>query len=87
MEIDQQTAAALGFPKLKYAWVERERRWLCREIPMSRVVRAEAIVDLYVTDTPPERVELPQERAPKPGQTTGLAVPLWHNHSRRASYD
>ena len=49
MEIDSATAAALGFPKLKYAWVERERRWLCREIPMERVVGADAITDLYVT--------------------------------------
>jgi CYTH domain-containing protein len=51
MEIDPATAAALGFPKLKYAWVERERRWLCREIPMDRVVGADSIVDLYVTGT------------------------------------
>lgn len=49
MEIDAATAAALGFPKLKYAWVERERRWLCRQIPMDRVVGVEAITDLYVT--------------------------------------
>lgn len=51
MDVDPATAAALGWPKLKYAWVERERRWLCREIPMDRVVRSEAIVDLYVTNT------------------------------------
>jgi hypothetical protein len=51
MEIDPAIAAALGFPKLKYAWVERERRWLCREIPMDRVVGADSIVDLYVTGT------------------------------------
>ncbi len=49
MEIDAQTAEALGFPKLKYAAVERERRWLCREIPRARVVETEAITDLYVT--------------------------------------
>ncbi len=51
MEIDPATAAALGWPKLKYAWVERERRWLCRELPIDRVVRSEAITDLYVTGT------------------------------------
>lgn len=51
MEIDAKTAASLGFPKLKYAWVERERRWLCREIPLDRVIGADVIVDLYVTGT------------------------------------
>ncbi|WP_372786650.1 hypothetical protein [Phenylobacterium sp.] len=49
MEIDQATAAALGFPKLKYAWVERERRWLCREIPTDRIRETVTITDLYVT--------------------------------------
>lgn len=51
MEIDPVVAAALGFPKLKYAWVERERRWLCREVPMTRVVQVDTIIDLYVTNT------------------------------------
>jgi hypothetical protein len=51
VEIDQATAAALGWPKLKYAWVERERRWLCDAVPMDRVIRGEAITDLYVTGT------------------------------------
>ena len=51
MEIDQATAAALGWPKLKYAWIERERRWLCAAAPMDLVVRSEAITDLYVTGT------------------------------------
>jgi CYTH domain-containing protein len=51
LEINKATAAALGFPKFKYAWVERERRWLCREIPMQCVQHAEAITDLYVTGT------------------------------------
>lgn len=41
--------AALGFLKPeKYAAVERERRWLCRELPDMPVLRAEAIEDLYV---------------------------------------
>ncbi|CAN5186711.1 hypothetical protein BH09PSE1_BH09PSE1_20070 [soil metagenome] len=49
--IDQATAAALGWPKAKYAWVEHERRWLCRAVPFDRVVGAEAYTDLYVTGT------------------------------------
>src|ERR1700732_390094 len=51
MDIDPAIAAALGFPKFKYAWVERERRWLCGEIPLARVTHVEAITDLYVTGT------------------------------------
>ena len=51
MDIDQHTAAALGWPKLKYAWVERERRWLCRELPRDLVQDSERITDLYVTGT------------------------------------
>lgn len=50
-EIDQATAAALGWPKSKYAWVERERRWLCRSVPLDRVVGAETFRDLYVEGT------------------------------------
>lgn len=50
-EIDQATAAALGWPKSKYAWVERERRWLCRSVPFDRVVSTEVYDDLYVTGT------------------------------------
>ncbi|MDB5444113.1 MAG: hypothetical protein JWP73_2489 [Phenylobacterium sp.] len=51
MEIDLATAQALGFQKLKYAVVERERRWLCRDVPQDRVLSAEAITDLYVAGT------------------------------------
>lgn len=50
-EIDAAKAKALGWPKSKYAWVEHERRWLCRALPAERVVRAEAYRDLYVTGT------------------------------------
>lgn len=46
--IDPAQAAALGFPKLKYACVERERRWLCRGVPDDRVIAAHAITDLYL---------------------------------------
>jgi CYTH domain-containing protein len=49
MDIDQQTASALGFPNPDYMAVERERRWLCREVPRERILRTEAITDLYVT--------------------------------------
>jgi CYTH domain-containing protein len=51
MDIDQQTASALGFPNPDYMAVERERRWLCREVPRERIVRTETITDLYVTGT------------------------------------
>jgi CYTH domain-containing protein len=49
MGIDQRTASALGFPKPQYFAVERERRWLCREVPHERIQRTEAITDLYVS--------------------------------------
>ncbi len=51
MDIDQQIARALGFPKPQYMSVERERRWVCREVPRERVLQTEAITDLYVTGT------------------------------------
>lgn len=50
-EIDQATAAALGWPKSKYAWVERERRWLCAGVPSDRILRSETYRDLYVEGT------------------------------------
>jgi CYTH domain-containing protein len=49
MKIDQQTADALGFPKPHYTLVERERRWLCLDVPTDRVIQTEAITDIYVT--------------------------------------
>jgi CYTH domain-containing protein len=49
--VDAAQAAALGWPKLKYAFVERERRWLCDPPPEALVTRAEVITDLYVTGT------------------------------------
>lgn len=51
MDFDQATATRLGFPKLKYAAIERERRWLCRHFPTAHVIRGEAIVDLCITGT------------------------------------
>lgn len=44
-------AAELGFPKLKYTNIERERRWLCAGLPDRRLLEAEAITDLYVNGT------------------------------------
>jgi CYTH domain-containing protein len=49
MDIDPRVAAALGFPKTKYMAVERERRWLCRDVPRERVVETDTVTDLYVT--------------------------------------
>jgi CYTH domain-containing protein len=46
--VDARIAAELGFPKLKYTAVERERRWLCSRMPVVQVLWAERIVDLYV---------------------------------------
>jgi CYTH domain-containing protein len=51
MEIDAAAAAALGWPKTKYAHVERERRWLCDSVPRERVTCSVAIVDIYVAGT------------------------------------
>lgn len=47
--MDPAIAKSLGFPKSAYTVVERERRWLCHEVPRERIVRTETIVDLYVT--------------------------------------
>ena len=49
MDVALDTAAALGFPKPHYTVVERERRWLSREVPRHLIVQTEAITDLYVT--------------------------------------
>ena len=51
MTIDQQIAAALGFPKPKYMVVEQERRWIACDVPHELVLHTEAITDLYVTGT------------------------------------
>ncbi|GAA0616491.1 hypothetical protein GCM10009422_09620 [Brevundimonas kwangchunensis] len=50
-DIDQATAAALGWPKAKYAWVEHERRWLCRVAPLERTISAQMFEDLYIAGT------------------------------------
>ncbi len=51
MDIDPETAASLGFAKIKYLAIEHERRWLCDAVPRDLVARTEAITDLYVTGT------------------------------------
>jgi hypothetical protein len=49
--IDPHTAAALGWPKLKYACLEYERRWLAGEVPPELVIDASTITDLYLAGT------------------------------------
>jgi len=51
MDEDIQIATALCFPKPEYTSVERERRWLCNEVPREFILQTEAITDLYVTGT------------------------------------
>ncbi|MBI1209910.1 MAG: hypothetical protein GC190_00465 [Alphaproteobacteria bacterium] len=51
MDFDETVAARLGFAKTKYLAVERERRWLCREVPRDLIARTHTIVDLYVPGT------------------------------------
>lgn len=51
MDVTQQIAEALGFPKRHYRIVERERRWLCSSVPQELVQSTEEITDLYVTDS------------------------------------
>jgi CYTH domain-containing protein len=48
MDIDQKLATALGFPKPHYTAVERERRWLVREVPRALIRLTYSITDLYV---------------------------------------
>jgi CYTH domain-containing protein len=48
VEITQQVAESLGFPKPHYLNIERERRWLCAQLPGQLIVRTEEITDLYV---------------------------------------
>jgi len=51
MSIDAKVAAILGFPKAQYTAVERERRWVCHEVPRSLIRQTLTITDLYVTGT------------------------------------
>ncbi|BFI96161.1 MAG: hypothetical protein RSP_16710 [Rhodanobacter sp.] len=47
--MDPHIAHRLGFPRPQYMAIERERRWLCRQLPRERIVSTDAITDLYVT--------------------------------------
>src|SRR5262249_33894038 len=48
MDIDLETAQALGFPQPAHGVVGHERRWLCREVPREKATLTETITDLYV---------------------------------------
>src|SRR5215471_13862351 len=77
MDIDPETAKALGFPKSAYTVVERERRWLCRDVPHDQVLLSERITDLYVADS---RLRL-REARPIDGRPARLRL------SRKADID
>jgi CYTH domain-containing protein len=77
MDIDPAIARSLGFPKPAYTVVERERRWVCREVPRERILRTETIVDLYVAGT---RFRL-REARPHNGDPAALRL------SRKADID
>src|SRR5215471_5665912 len=77
MDIDPETAEALGFPKSAYTVVERERRWLCRGVPHDQVLLSERITDLYVADS---RLRL-REARPIDGRPARLRL------SRKADID
>jgi CYTH domain-containing protein len=77
MDIAPERAKALGFPKPAYTVVERERRWLCREVPHDKVVLSESITDLYVSGS---RLRL-REARPVDGRPARLRL------SRKADVD
>jgi CYTH domain-containing protein len=70
MNIDPAIANRLGFPRPHYTAVERERRWLCGEVPGDRILRSEAITDTYVTGA---RLRL-REARPTDGGTPMLRL-------------
>lgn len=51
LKVEASIATALGFPKAHYTAVELERRWLCREVPRSRIRETLTVTDVYVTGT------------------------------------
>jgi CYTH domain-containing protein len=51
MDIDPTIATALGFPKPQYTAVERERRWVCHDVPRALIRQTLTVTDLYVTGT------------------------------------
>ena len=50
-DIDPALASLLGFPKPEYTAVERERRWLCSDVPREQVRQTLSVTDLYVRET------------------------------------
>jgi CYTH domain-containing protein len=46
--VDPLIAARLGFPKLRYVFVELERRWVCTALPTELILETVHISDLYV---------------------------------------
>ncbi|MET0792375.1 MAG: hypothetical protein ABW061_12705 [Polyangiaceae bacterium] len=77
MDIDAPLATALGFPKAQYTAVERERRWLCRDVPRHLIRQTLLVTDVYVTGT---RLRLRQMR-PTDGSPPQLKL------SRKADAD
>ncbi len=66
MDIDREIATALGFPKQEYMAVERERRWLCREVPRALIRETLTVADLYVSGTRLRLREMrPQDGGPR----------------------
>ncbi|MCA3227575.1 MAG: hypothetical protein ING40_00845 [Burkholderiales bacterium] len=58
--VDPLIAAGLGFPKLRYVFVELERRWLCASLPQELVRETVQISDLYVSGS---NLRLREERS------------------------
>jgi hypothetical protein len=58
--VDPLVAAKLGFPKLRYVFVELERRWSCTTLPKDLVQETVAITDLYVSGS---NLRLREERS------------------------
>ena len=49
--IDPSLARSLGFHKPEYTAVERERRWLCADVPRGQIRETFTVTDLYVRGT------------------------------------
>jgi CYTH domain-containing protein len=77
MDVDQELANALGFPRPQYTAVERERRWLCRELPRSLIRQTLTVTDRYISGT---RLRL-REMRPVDGGAAQLRL------SRKADVD
>jgi len=58
--VDPAVAAQLGFPKLRYVFVELERRWICAALPRELVRESVDISDVYVSGS---NLRLREERS------------------------